>query len=296
MHLSSLGGNRSLERLPSSGWKSFTRKRKMQQKSRAVVWEDQNQQPSREVEISTLGLLLDEAIAFKRVREDLIRLLSSDCQDSGICAILDISPTLLEKFKAKVKKKIRKIDVTLEPITGDESRGLTFWEFVNNTVGDLDLLAWPSFYSCMDCVRKEANNVLHTTDKSFHTSWESHAGGRGIFFQRPDLIKLLRTNFHRKYRQDVVRYVTDNKIKVFKIDCKEIDRTTLLPPNRQKGQHLETRVIKFIFVTVQENLFNCVIDARKLANQNEVEKINKTLEVTADNVFLPNAIGSYEEK
>jgi len=260
------------------------------QKSRSVVWEDvQDQQSTREDEISILGLALDEAIAFKRVSQDLIRLLSTDCPDAGICAILDITPELLEKFKVKVKRKIKRVEINLGSSVEEtgESQELSFWEFAQQTNGDMDLLAWPSYYACMDCVRKEANCTPHAVDKSFHKSRESHASGRGIFFQRPDLIRLLRLNFKRKYRPDVVRFVTDNKIDVFKISVKETDRTTLLPPNRVKGERFEIRAIRFIFVSVQDTLFSCVTDARRLASRIAAANVNSVLEISNEKVMMP---------
>lgn len=261
----------------------------MQQKtqSKTVVWEDVQDKISKEDRISTLGLVLDEEIAFKRVREDLIRLLSSECEDTGICAILDITQELLDKFKTRVKRKIRKIEVDLgQPSnTNGESQEVSFWEFVQQTTGDLDLLSWPSYYACMDCIKSEADSTLHAVDKSFYKSWAGHASGRGIFFQRPDLIKLLRLNFKRKYKADIIKYVNENKINVFRINCNEVDRTTLLPTTRVKGEHTQIRTIKFIFVTVQENLFKSVIAARRLSAQDTCNKVNQMLNVTNENVI-----------
>jgi hypothetical protein len=260
-----------------------------QKKNRTVVWEDAQDQPSREDEISTIGLVLDEAIAFKRVREDLIRLLSSDCPDPGICAVLDINQELLNKFRARVKRKIRRVEVSLgEPAGNEETKEVSFWEFTRQTEGDLDLLAWPSYYTCMDHVRTDADCTLHAVDKSFHKSRQSHASGRGIFFQRPDLIRLLRLNFRRKYPSDVIKFVTDNRLNVFRIDCKEIDRTTLLPPQPWiRGEHIQIRAIRFIIVHVQDDLFNSVTSSRRLAAQVESSRINRMLEVSNENVILP---------
>ena len=260
----------------------------VQQKNRSVVWEDiKDQQSSKEDALSDIGLVLDEAITFKRIRDDLIRLLSSDCEDAGICAILDITPELLEKFKPRVKRKIKRVEVSLGPVPQGESRELSFWEFAQQTEGDLDLLSWPSYYACMDCVKTEADCTLHAVDKSFHQSRESHASGRGIFFQRPDLIRLLRLNFKRKYRQDVIRFVNMNKINPFRINLKEIDRTTLMPPTWTKGEHRQVRAIRLIFVIVQENLFSSVTNAHRLALMADTDKINKILEVSNENVLMP---------
>jgi hypothetical protein len=212
----------------------------------------------------------------------LVKLLSSECPDSGICAILDISQELLDKFKTKVKRKIRKIDVNLGLSVSSESKERSFWEFVRDTTGDIDLLAWPSYYSALDCVRKEANGVIHSVDKSFHQSRQSRASGRGIFFQHPDLLSLLRLNFRKKYHNDVIRYVTENKLSVIKIFCKEVDRTTLLPSDRVKGEPVLVRRIRFIQVKVLEHLFDVVNQARRMANQVERDKL---LEITPDNVF-----------
>jgi hypothetical protein len=236
-----------------------------------------------EDEISGIGLILDEAITFKKVQDDLVRLLSSECPDAGICAILDISQELLDKFKVKVKRKIRKVNVDLGLSVSSESNERSFWEFVKETTGDIDLLGWPSYYSCMGCVRKEANSIVHSVDKSFHRTRESHAGGRGIFFQHPDLITLLRLNFRRKYHSDIVKYVIDNQLNVFKITCKEVDRTTLLPPDRVKGEPVLIRRIRFIQVQVLENLFSVIVEARMHANQVERDRL---LEITPENVFI----------
>ncbi len=259
------------------------------QKAKAVVWEDVQDKISKEDRISTLGFLLDEEIVFKRVREDLIRLLSSQCEDTGICAILDITQELLDKFKTRVKRKIKKVDVDLgEPSnTNGASKEVSFWEFVKQTAGDLDLLSWPSYYACMDLIKSEADSTLHAVDKSFDKSWGGHASGRGIFFQRPDLIKLLRLNFKRKYKSDVIKYVNENKVNVFRINCNEVDRTTLLPTTpRVKGEHTQIRLIKFIFVTIQENLFNSVMAARRLSAQNECNRVNQMLAVSNENVII----------
>lgn len=247
------------------------------------------QRQSDEDEISGIGLILDEAITFKKVQNDLIKLLSSDCPDSGICAILDISQELLDKFKIKVKRKIRKINIDFGLASPDSSKSgeRPFWDFAKETTGDLDLLAWPSYYSCMDHVRDEANGVIHAVDKSFSRNRMAHASGRGIFFLRHDLIHLLRLNFRRKYHNDVVRFVRERKLSVFKISCKEVDRTTLLPPVREKGQHVQLRIIRFIQVKVLEDCFTSVIEARRIANQIEKERMDKLLEITEDNVLLP---------
>jgi hypothetical protein len=103
------------------------------------------QRKSDEDEISGIGLILDEAITFKKVQDDLVRLLASSCPDSGICAILDISQDLLDKFKTKLGRKIRKVhvDLGLSP-SNTQSKERPFWEFVKETTGNLDLLAWPS--------------------------------------------------------------------------------------------------------------------------------------------------------
>jgi hypothetical protein len=256
-------------------------------KSRAVIWEDAQDQPSRDDEISTIGLVLDEAIAFKRVREDLIRLLSSDCPDDGICAVLDINQELLNKFRARVKRKIRRVEVDLGgPVATEETKEVSFWEFTKQTEGDLDLLAWPSYYTCMDRVKTDADCTLHAVDKSFHQSRESHASGRGIFFQRHDLIRLLRLNFRRKYPNNVVKYAIDNRLEVFRIECREVDRTTLLPA-WTKGEHRQIRAIRFIIVHVQDSLFNSVINSHRLAAQVESSRVNQMLEVSNENVLLP---------
>jgi hypothetical protein len=242
---------------------------------------------SLEDEISGIGLILDEAITFKKVQDDLIKLLSSSCEDSAICTILDISPELLDKFKVKVKRKIRKVHVDLGlSHVGIENKERLFWDFVKETSGDVDLLSWPSYYSCLDCVRKEVDGVIHAVDKSFSKSRTSHASGRGIFFQRPDLINLLRLNFKKKYQNDVIAYVRENKLDVFKITCKEVDRTTLLPTNREKGQPFQIRIIRFIHVRILEDSFNSVIEARRLANVAEGDKMNKLLEIREDNVLM----------
>jgi hypothetical protein len=237
-----------------------------------------------EDEISGIGLILDEAITFKKVQDDLVRLLSSDCPDAGICAILDIPQELLDKFKIKVKRKIRKVNVDLGLSVSSDSNERSFWEFVKETTGDIDLLGWSSYYSCLGCVRKEANSVIHTVDKSFHRTRESHAGGRGIFFQHPDLITLLRLNFRRKYHSDIVKHVIENKLIIFKISCKEVDRTTLLSPDRVKGEPITIRKIKFIQVQVLENLFNTIVEAHMHANQVERDRL---LEITVDSVLMP---------
>ena len=237
-------------------------------------------------EISGIGLILDEAITFKKVQADLIKLLSSDCEDLIICTVLDISQELLDKFKPKVKRKIKKVNVDLGlSQVATESKQRLFWDFVKETTGDVDLLSWPSYYSCLDHVRKEIDGVLHSVDKSFSKSRASHASGRGIFFQRPDLINLLRLNFKRKYHNDVVTYLHEKGLDAFKIIYKEIDRTTLLPTNREKGQPLQIRVIRFIHVKVLEESFSSVMEARRLANQVEKDKMDKLLEITEDNVF-----------
>jgi hypothetical protein len=237
-----------------------------------------------EDEISGIGLILDEAITFKKIEGDLVKLLSSECPDSAVCAIFDISQELLDKFKAKVKRRIRKVNLDLGLSTSTESKERPFWDFAKETIGDLDLLSWNSYYSCMDCVKKEASYVLHSVDKSICQSRESHASGRGIFFQHLDLLTLLRLNFKRKYHNDVVKFVVENRLNVIKIICKEIDRTTLLPTDRKKGQHVEIRVIRFIQVTVMENLFAPITDARRRANQTQRDKL---LEITNDSVLMP---------
>jgi hypothetical protein len=236
-----------------------------------------------EDEISGIGLILDEAITFKKVHDDLVRLLSSECHDSGICAILDISQELLDKFKTKVKRKVRKVDVSLGLSVSSESKERPFWEFIKETTGDIDLLSWPSYYQTLDCVKKEANNTIHSVDKSFHQTRQSHASGRGIFFQHPDLLNLLRLNFKKKYHNDIIRYVIENKLSVIKIYCKEVDRTTLLPADRVKGEPVLIRRIRFIQVKVLEHLFDVVNQARRKANQVERDKL---LEITPDNVFI----------
>jgi hypothetical protein len=172
---------------------------------------------------------------------------------------------------------------------------VSFWEFTKQTEGDLDLLAWPSYYACMDQVKTDADCTLHAVDKSFHKSRESHASGRGIFFQRHDLIRLLRLNFRRKYSPDVIKFVTDNRLNVFRIDCREVDRTTLLPPPPWvKGENLQIRAIKFILVHVQDVLFSSVINSRRLAAQVESSRVNRMLEVSNENVILPPYTGTGE--
>jgi hypothetical protein len=236
--------------------------------------------------ISSIGLILDEAITFKKVQEDLVKLLSSDCTDSAICTILDISQDLLDKFKLRVKRKIKKVNVDLGLQQNDiKSKERLFWDFIKETTGDVDLLSWPSYYACLDRVKKEIDNVIHAVDKSFSKNRESHASGRGIFFQRPDLVNLLRLNFKRKYQKDIIQFVSENKINVFKITCKEVDKTTLLPATREKGHPYEVRVIRFINIKILEDSFKSVMEARLHANQIEKEKLNKLLEIKPDNVF-----------
>jgi len=244
--------------------------------------------PSDSEEISGIGLVLDEAITFKKVQNDLVKLISSGCDDPNVCALLDITPELLDKFKTKLKRKIKKVHVDLGLSSeGTVTKERSFWEFVKETNGDLDLLAWASYYSCLDQVRQETNNIIHSVDKSVGRTRTNHAGGRGIFFQRSDLIGLLRLNFKRKYDKDIVKYVQDHKLNIFKISCKEVDRTTLLPPNREKGQHVQVRVIRFISVKILDESFVEVIEARQRSMMEEKEKMEKLLEIREDNVLLP---------
>jgi len=246
------------------------------------------------------GLLLDEAVRFKKVESSLTRMIREGFEDKEIQTILELSPELLIKFKGKIKgrwKVVEKVDFTVFT-----KREKTFSEFVKESTGDVYLIPWYYCNRVFSHVKEEMAETLHCENKgnyrSFHeeehyrdvarTSLHVGKSGGGIFIQKPDMMRLLALNFKKYYPHDIVEYVRDHNLPIFKIEIIQVDKTALKgdPVVKykvlRKGQeqnvyhYPHSRLIKCVSITVVEHMFEPLVKVR----QDEVNQIIKSFDET----------------
>jgi hypothetical protein len=154
-----------------------------------------------------------------------------------------------------------------------KNREVEFWDFVRDTEGDIYLLSWWSYFQVLKSVGEEVDQTLHAVDKridkwkipQYHeekayveaapTSLKVGGSGRGMYFLKSDLIRLLRLAFNKQYPKFIQNFVKERNAKVFAIKTLAVDKTTLLPPAVKGQERVPGRKIIFVEVSILSDVF-----------------------------------------